>query len=233
MKASIRKTLLATTLATALVAGSLASTGAYADGQDFKRSSAEWWQWALSIPESVNPLLDTTGEQCMIGQRGDEWFLAGVGFTAPGPKVRACSIPEGVTLFFPVINIINFDTPNACGQGDPLPTSVYRELSAAFIDGSSNLSASVDGQPIKQLHRVRSPVFAVALPEENVFNGPAVCNGTLPAGIYSPAVDEGYYVRLNPLKVGTHQVKFHAEQLSAGFVQDVTYNLTVVPVARK
>jgi hypothetical protein len=91
---------------------------------------------------------------------------------APGPKVRACSIPEGVTLFFPVINIINFDTPNACGQGDPLPTSVYRELSAAFIDGSSNLSASVDGQPIKQLHRVRSPVFAVALPEENVFNGP-------------------------------------------------------------
>jgi hypothetical protein len=229
MKASIRKTLLATALATGL----LVSTGAYADGQDYKNTTPEWWQWALSIPVGVNPLLDTTGEQCMVGQRGNEWFLAGLAYPLSGPQERDCSIPEGVTLFFPVVNAVNFDTPNACFQGDPLPTSFYRDAAAAFIDGTSNLSASVDGKPIKQLHRVRSPVFAVALPQDNLFNHPNICNGTLPAGIYSPAVDDGYYVRLNPLKVGEHQVIIHAENTSAGFVVDVTYNLTVVPVAKK
>ena len=32
--------------------------------------TAEWWQWALSIPASVNPLVDTTGEHCLVGQNG-------------------------------------------------------------------------------------------------------------------------------------------------------------------
>ena len=40
--------------------------------------SAEWWQWALSIPSTHNPLLDPSGQDCMVGQRGDTWFLAGV-----------------------------------------------------------------------------------------------------------------------------------------------------------
>src|SRR6266404_1942081 len=39
--------------------------------------TGEWWQWALSIPASQNPLLDTTGDKCMVGQRGPIWFLAG------------------------------------------------------------------------------------------------------------------------------------------------------------
>ena len=41
--------------------------------------TGEWWQWALSIPASVNPNLVQTGDDtCMIGQRGPIWFLAGV-----------------------------------------------------------------------------------------------------------------------------------------------------------
>lgn len=231
MQTSIRKTLLATTLATALVAGTLVSAGAYADGQDYKNTTPEWWQWALSIPASVNPLLDETGAQCMVGQRGGEWFLAGVFYPLSG-ATRECTIPEGVTLFFPVVNSVNFDAPNVCGQGGPNPTSDYRDAAAAFIDATFNRSASIDGKPIKQLHRVRSPVFALALPEDNMFNHPDICGGTLPAGIYSPAVDDGYYVRLNPLKVGAHEVVIHAEG-PLGFVLDVTYNLTVVPVAKK
>ena len=44
---------------------------------DVDKSGAAWWQWVLSIPVDENPLLDTTGEKCMIGQRGDVWYLAG------------------------------------------------------------------------------------------------------------------------------------------------------------
>src|SRR5215813_2675062 len=73
--------------------------------------SAEWWQWALSIPTSVNPLTDTTGADCMVGQRGAAWFLAGVFFTG-GTVTRTCSIPQGTRLFFPVINFVTVNSPN-------------------------------------------------------------------------------------------------------------------------
>jgi hypothetical protein len=43
---------------------------AFADSQSFEQLSAEWWQWALSIPTSENPGLDGTGEKCVVGQRG-------------------------------------------------------------------------------------------------------------------------------------------------------------------
>src|SRR5437867_9117304 len=76
--------------------------------------STQWWQWALSLPPSVNPQTDTTGEDCVVGQRGSTWFLAGV--FGGGTASRTCSIPQGTTLFFPIINSVNINTPNVCGQ---------------------------------------------------------------------------------------------------------------------
>jgi hypothetical protein len=43
---------------------------AFADSVSVKQLSAEWWQWALSIPPAESPQLDTTGEDCVVGQRG-------------------------------------------------------------------------------------------------------------------------------------------------------------------
>ena len=133
---------------------------ALADTAAYKQLSSEWWQWALSIPADENPLADTTGANCMVGQRGSNWFLAGTfGDTT---VIRTCSIPEDATLFFPVINFVGFDTPNACGQDStPLPSQFYRDLAADFIDGAINLSVSVDGNSVNQLHRVQSKVFWV------------------------------------------------------------------------
>jgi hypothetical protein len=39
--------------------------------------SAQWWQLIISIPSIVNPILDSTGANCMVGKRGPVWFLAG------------------------------------------------------------------------------------------------------------------------------------------------------------
>jgi hypothetical protein len=142
-------------------------------------------------------------------------------------------VPEGTALFFPAINGVNINTPNVCGQGpDNVPVSDLRALSAAFVDGATTLSVEVDGEAIKNLQRVRSQVFEVALPEENVFDAPCIGAGlgNVPAGIYSPAVDEGFYARLNPLTVGNHTVRIQAENPSQGFAVDVTCNLTVVSV---
>jgi hypothetical protein len=199
-----------------------------ARADDFKQLSAEWWQWTLSFPEADSPQLDPTGERCTVGQRGSVWFLVG---NFGGTTTRSCSIPEGKTLFFPVINSINVDTPNVCGQGAVrMPLAELRALSAGFVDGATSLSVEVDGKLVKQLRRVQSRVFEIALPEQNVFDAPCAFAGGVPAGIYSPAVDDGIYVELQPLAIGSHTVHIHAENLAAEFVLDVTYNLTVVPV---
>lgn len=205
----------------------------HSKSEDFdflKQLSAEWWQWALSIPTSVNPLTDTTGQNAVVGQRGSIWFLAGV-FGA-GTVTRKCSVPEGTELFFPVINSVQVNSPNVCGQGAKnLSVKDLRALAAPFIDQAANLSVTVDGAPIKNLRRVKSVTFDVALPENNVFVAP--CGGDSPGGIYSPAVDDGFYVLLNPLSAGAHALHFHAESPRGTVVQEVTYNITVVPVELK
>jgi hypothetical protein len=48
---------------------------AWADSSSIRDLTAQWWQWALSMPPSVNPVLDPTGAYCALGQRGSTWFL--------------------------------------------------------------------------------------------------------------------------------------------------------------
>jgi hypothetical protein len=208
------------------------ATLAHADGPDLKDLTAQWWQWALSIPPAVNPMLDSTGVNCMVGQRDSVWFLAG-GFFG-GTAVRNCSVPQGMALFFPVINSIGINTPNVCGQIGSLSVSDMRAANAGFINTAVNMSVQLDGRAVANLRRVQSFVFPVALPEDNVFDAP--CSGAglgnVPAGIFSPAVDEGFYVLLDPLAAGTHTLHFHAEA-AGGFSTDATYTLNVVPVSVK
>jgi hypothetical protein len=196
-----------------------------------KELSAEWQQWALSIPTPENPQLDTNGKKCVVGQHGSVWFLAGV--FGGGTARRKCSVPADKILYFPAINNVQINSPNVCGElPENIPVEDLRARSAAFIDGATNLLVEVDGKEVKNLRRIQSEVFAVALPEDNVFDAPCAEAGlgNVPAGIYSPAVDDGFYVRLNPLRVGPHILHFHAENPSQDFVEDINYNLTVVPV---
>lgn len=209
----------------------LSLQGALADEQSFKELSEEWQQWAISIPTPVNPLLDTTGANCMVGQRGSVWFLAGTFFG--GTVTRACDVPEGKRLFFPVVNSVNINSPNVCGQDSTdLSVQDLRALNAACIDEATNLSVEVDGKTLKHLQRVKSKVFEVALPEDNVFDAGCIGAGlgNVPAGIYSPAVDDGFYVRLEPLEVGLHTLHIQGATPCFSASLDVTYHLTVVPV---
>jgi hypothetical protein len=143
-------------------------------------------------------------------------------------------VPEDTTIVFPVTNSININSPNVCGQGpENLTVKNMRATSKSTIDTVTDLSVFVDGVPIKKtlVQRVQSQVFEVALPEDNVFDKPCVDAGlgNVPGGIYSPAVDDGYYVALQPLKPGGHTIQFHAA--GGGGSQDVTYSLTVVSVS--
>jgi hypothetical protein len=135
-------------------------------------------------------------------------------------------VPQGAALFFPVINGIGINTPGICGSQQE-DVNAVRNDAANAIAGATNLSVTLDGKPIKNLQHLLSTIFAVALPENNVFDSDQ-CQ--VPAGIYSPAAGDGFYVLLDALPVGPHTLKFHAKIPPKQFEEDVTYNITVVRV---
>jgi hypothetical protein len=206
-------------------------------GGALKELSAQWWQWAMSIPVVSNPLFDPTrpgdptAVNCMVGQRGPVWFLGGA--VSAGTIRRTCSVPEGVDLFLPVINAVNVNTPGFCGQSGNLSLAQLRSAAAGFIDAVSVLEAKVDNRPIRNIRRVQSVPFVATLPADNLFVNPCATQippGS-PAGSYSPAVDDGYYVRIDGLDQGVHTLEFRAK--SGTFELDVAYVLTVIPVSRE
>ena len=164
----------------------------------------------------------------MVGQRGPVWLLAGT--FSGGSATRNCSIPQGEWLFFPVVNFVNFNTPN-CNQGPGnLSAETLRSQIVTIVDGATNLSVKLDGEPVKNIVRVKSVVFAVTLPVDNVF-GPNACGVNMGlSGVFSPAIDDGFYTLLPPLSAGKHTLHIHGEMPAAGVTVDVTYNLTIVPV---
>jgi hypothetical protein len=180
--------------------------------------SAKWWQWVLSLPQDINPLIDQTGEHCAQAQSGPVWFLAG---TFGGSAERTCTIPEGKAILFPVLNSGNIKT-------DPSETEEdLRVTTKEAVDNPAILDASVDGVPLHNLqnYRAESPVFNVTLPEGNIFGVPE---------LNSEAVSDGYWVMLQPLPVGDHGVNFRGADTAAvagGLVTEVTYKLTIAPEA--
>ena len=206
-----------------------ASNPAFAD-RDSKESlselSAQWWQWAISIPAKVNPLTDVGalgGQYCMVGQRGDVWFLAGS--TSGRETRRSCTLPEGMPLYFPAINTVWINTPEC--DGEAFNVAQLRAKAAADIDGATGLSVLLNNRPVKNLRRVRSEVFAVAFPDDNIFGSPPCLKRDQ---LYSPAVDDGYYVRLPGLSQGVHHLSIRGTN-TGGFAVDVFYTLNVVKTA--
>lgn len=177
--------------------------------------AAEWWQWVLAQPADVSPLLDTTGEHCAQGQSGSRFFL--VGSADGSPVVRSCKVPVGKTIIFPVINAAYF-----AFESDPADqkTESFLRSQVDYIEGAKNLEVEIDGVEVKNVAKFleESKIFSVTLPANNIFG--------LDAGFeLSPSVDSGYYLAIAPMLPGEHTLHFHGE--IEGFVQDVTYELTV------
>jgi hypothetical protein len=185
--------------------------------------SAAWWQYVLSVPAGINPVLDTTGASCDVEQSASPvFFLAGAATTEP--VTRTCTIPAGKALFFPIINV-------ECSTVEPPPffgsnPQELRECAARLINGvdADTLTVLVDGKEVQDLgdFRAQSPFFDFILPPDNFLGLAGVTSGS--------AVSDGFWLMLKPLSPGNHVIHFEGAFVSgpgAGFSQNVTYNLTV------
>jgi hypothetical protein len=217
-------------LATILITLILHSLLASAQGQNFSifpvdskpynltygEWSAKWWIWALSIPEENNPITDQTGEDCDINQQGPVWFLAG---TLGGSVTRECTIPPDKSILLSPLNI-------ECSYAEFPTMKTEQELRDCAQWPNAAVEVSIDGINIQDIDKyiVRSPIFDVTLPENNIFGAPA---GP------TKAVSGGWWVLLRPLSPGNYQVSFGGSVVdnpttgTQGFAVKATYNLNI------
>lgn len=202
-------------------------------GKSYSQWASAWWQWALAIPTTENPVLDDTGEDADVNQSGPVWFLAG---NLGGVSERTITLPAGKALFFPIINQIYIGYP--CDDRNLPGCEVDQALEAAndiptllsFIDPAMDdaaLTCKIDGRTVRCLesYRVRSSaIHTVNVPEDNIYAGYGLLGGP-----YHPCVDVGYYLMLKPLRPGRHTIHFTSATADGTFNLDVTYHIKVLP----
>jgi hypothetical protein len=200
-------------------------------GKVYDVLSVAWWQHVLAQPAASNPLLDPTGAGCAAGQSGPVFFLVGTAGSVPLTRDQ-CAVKAGKFLFFPMVNAFDVHTP---GDGLDTPELVWTDFTATLGFRVDSLHATVDGVPVRRLNPATSPYracaapvagcarpFSLTLPEGNLFD-------PLPAGTYAPAVADGFYLLLAPLRPGRHTIRFGGTgNLNGPFSQDITYRLRVL-----
>jgi hypothetical protein len=204
-------------------------------GTVYNDLAVAWWQYAYGQPLKTNPLVDPTGANCATGQSGSVFFLAGT--NGSGKVTRdQCTVTGQKQLFFPLLNAIDFHAfPN---DGLTTPKKVYADFQS-YGFRADKLKALVDDVPIDNLNPATTPYracaapvagctpdsFSFTLPKDNLFTA----SYGLPARTYAPAVQDGYYLLLNPLKPGQHTIKFFGTgYFGESVTQDITYRLLVI-----
>lgn len=199
------------------------------DSQPFGMTYGDWsaayWQYVFSIPASTNPLLDTTGSDCAVGQSSGPVFFLNTTPVSGASVKRLCTVPFGKALWIPnsIAECSNLETPPDYG-GDPQQA---RTCAGAYIDGVSKQTVkfTVDGMKISPADsfRVVSPNFTFTMPaQDNILGLDGVTSGS--------SVSDGYFLMLRPLPRGHHVIHFEGAYLTgpgAGTTCDVTYYLTV------
>jgi hypothetical protein len=168
-------------------------------GRSWEDWAATWCNWMLSIPKKNNPSSDRSGKWCSVGQKNpDVWFLTGT-FGNSALIKRKCRIPRKA-IFLPVLV-----KEDSLAEDSDLRTE--EELVERCRGATSRLisiEASIDHEKLDHLtnYRVRSNVFDLNFPKNNVYN---VRPGR------TRSVCDGYWLFIKPLMPGTHYLYFKGE----------------------
>jgi hypothetical protein len=173
----------------------------------------EWWQWALSIPSATNPILDSNGNRCALGQRGNLWFLAG---STGGKTERHCTLPAGSRVLIPLHN--SFCSPSVGLTDAQCDEAVLRDY-----ESFTAWSIAVNGAPHEVIEQPPVPgesVFAFVVPRNGMF-------GYKP-GLYRATSAAGRWAIVDVTAPGVYKLKVEAH--SPTLSSDVTYLLSVAEV---
>ena len=201
----------------------IAPIDSYPLGKSYGAWVKDWWTWRLETPYDINPAVNNN--PCSGGQNGNVWFLASDAFvdywTSPGvPENRECTVPEGTSLFFPLINNGYFAWSTDL-KSEQIKSFVRK---VTLCDGPVHLSVKIDGKSVDnpEQYYEESPYFSINLPANNIYKAPPT---SYTADVWYPSADTGYYLFLRPLSVGRHTIEWTADWHKCGYAQYLTPNM--------
>jgi hypothetical protein len=198
-------------------------------GMSYENWTIQFWRWLCSIPADRNPVTDRTGLHCGEAQVGQPLF--NLAFSDMGGAERTCTLPAGQHLLIPLnVVFVSFaEFPGTLNDDDLHRLAEEDESSKPFIflsvDGkdSSQLEL-IGGEKLTDLKqfRVHSRAFDVNITDNPIFGLPGPTR----------AVSDGYWVILEALSPGPHQIHFKARLTNPltdrlFYSVDVKYTITV------
>ncbi len=181
-------------------------------GHSYGEWITKWWEWALSVPESNNPILDDTGQYAHLNQDDKVWFLAGTIGDENKVAHRTCVIPKGRSILFPIINYIY--TEDRPFDEIKLIKHVQQDIDDIVVK-----VATIDGCRVP-IYRVRSDpcLFNLRVAERNRLR---IRVGTIDASA------DGYWVFVKFLNSGQHEIYFHGACSGGARNASAQYKITV------
>lgn len=196
------------------------------------KMTAEWWQWAFSIPYESHPLTEFTGERCMVGQHGNIVFLGGSFYKGESPDeiIRDCTIPLGSTILMPVINAECSTAEGDANPDDPFKDkwadlkACARDLADMISDTEATFGLKDGIKKDLKVRRVTTPLpFTVSFPDDYVIHWVPELQANP-----SLSIADGYWVKVKPSKPGSYELKVHGYIPAYDWHQNITYNIEVV-----
>jgi hypothetical protein len=181
-------------------------------GQEFSDKSynelaSEWTNWLVAEPIATNPAFDPDGRFCGRNQQGKVWFLAS---TFEGVVDRTCEVPADKAIFLSLGGVFVSFSPEFPAAGDPC-SQMATNLEKVRCDVNNDLpvapgisfEVTLDGEPLRDLFAFRAQSqpggFTLRAPNPSLLTDLGFASGNR-----SPAVADGYFLFLKPLKRGAH-----------------------------
>jgi hypothetical protein len=171
-------------------------------GLSYTEHVKNYWKFLASIPASITPMTDMTGERCIAGQMDNAsvFYLAGSGAKIQ-KEPRICNIPSGHGIMF----MAGSSIMNSIAES---PGSTIDELNEAAKQDSAeakDLYVEINGQQKYTNADIRK--FQVNTGEMKVEfpkNGDGIFGVSQPGS--TKAVADGFYMITEPLKPGIYDI---------------------------
>lgn len=178
-----------------------------------------YWQLFYSIPKSQNPLYDN-GPQLNTSGQDPSTGLVYLPGNMGGKTEKSGNLPEGVSLFIPIINMVESIAEIKGTKGNEATISDLDEITKADQDSVTECHVNINGSGMYkedlEQYRIHTEPFPVTIPSEGIFDsveGP------------STAVADGYFIMTKPLSPGTYNIEFSGALKD--FQTENYYHLTI------
>jgi len=181
-----------------------------------------FWRWSLHIPANENPINDTAGVECAIGQNNTNSSVFYLTFNNGGKSQRSCEVPAGKGLFLPVMQVEHSDKEDKGATVDALHAGAKKDQ-----DNVNSLNLKIGDKQYKYedlyKYRIHTEVFDVVFPNNGIFG--------VKEGGSSKAVADGFYIITEPLTKGNYTIHYSSSLIcpepdpDCNFAQDITYNI--------